>query len=87
MREDSTQAVELGSFIFFYFFCFVLFFWTFFFPRQVEYIAEYCRRSETARERERERERERKVREREKETDETERSDSKKSLRQGEEKS
>jgi hypothetical protein len=71
MREGSTQAVELGTF---FFFCF-------FFPRQVEYSAEYCRRSETARERVR------KEREREKETEETERSDSKKSLRQGEEKS
>ncbi len=42
-------------------------------PRQVEYSAEYCRRSETARERVR------KEREREKETEETERSDNKKS--------
>ncbi len=69
MHESSTQAVELGSFFFFFFF-----FWgTFFLPRQVEYSAEYCRRSETARERVR------KEREREKETEETERSDNKKS--------
>jgi len=49
MRAGSTQAVELGTFFFFYFFDFFL---AFIFPRQVEYSAEYCRRSETARERE-----------------------------------
>jgi hypothetical protein len=42
MHESSTQAVELGTFFFFYFF--FGFLWTFFFPRQVEYSAEYCRR-------------------------------------------
>jgi hypothetical protein len=48
MREGSTQAVELGTFFFFYFFFVFRPFLTFFFPRQVEYSVEYCRRSETA---------------------------------------
>jgi hypothetical protein len=49
MREGSTQAVEQVRFSssIFLFFVFRLFL-TFFFPRQVEYSVEYCRRSETA---------------------------------------
>jgi hypothetical protein len=81
MREGSTQAVELGTFFFLYFFVFWFFLITFFFPRQVEYsgILQEIRNSTT--------ESEEREREREKETEETERSDSKKSLQQGEEKS
>ncbi len=63
-RFDSGRGARyFFLLLFFLFLC--LFFGAFFFPRQVEYSAEYCRRSETARERERERESDRQKRQRE----------------------
>jgi hypothetical protein len=82
MREGSTQAVELGTFFFFYFFCFFVFFLVpFSFHAKLNTV-----RNTAGDQKQQERERERE-RERVRQTEETERSDSKKSLRQGEEKS
>ncbi len=72
MRVGSTQAVELGTFFFFYFFDFF---------QPLSFLAKSNTVRNTAGDqKQHERERVRKEREREKETEETERSDSKKSL-------